>query len=174
MSRQRVVAKLQEAGYNHDKIIIEKKEAIENLGKKLIKIKEDMQRQSENLLDCVGESPSRETGITFVDESQIALIQTVSTQGTRCDKERLVFVNSSDPTSASSITNDKALLSLITKEFELMAQESSDEETKKFENMIYEKREIEKSMAESLYQIIGDNLDFYIKVKHMTSENQNK
>ena len=72
------------------------------------------------------------------------------------------------------VANGKSLLSLITKEFELMALQSSEEETKKFESMIHKKREIEKSMADSLYQIIGDDLDFYIKVKHMTSENQNK
>ena len=130
-----------------------------------------MQRQSKKLLDCVGASPGGETGITFVDESQIALIQTVSTKGARCDNERRVGANSCGPISTPSIANDKSLLSLITKEFELMAQE---EETKKFEKMIHKKREIEKSMPDSLYQIIGDNLEFYIKVKHMTSENQNK
>ncbi len=163
MSRQRVVAKLQAAGHNHDKIITEKKEAIEDLGKKLVRIKEDMKKQSKKLWDCVGKSPG-ETGITYVDETQIALVQTELMKGTRGGIERLTDTNSSNA----------SLLSLITKEFELMARDSKEEEVKKFEQMIHSKKQLEKSMADSLYQIIGDNLDFYIKVKHMTSENQNK
>ena len=63
-----MVAKLMAAGHNHDKVIIEKKEAIEKLGKELINIKEDMQRQSQKLLDCLGTEPGGETGIAFVDE----------------------------------------------------------------------------------------------------------
>ena len=43
-----------------------------------------------------------------------------------------------------------------------------------YESLLDRKREIEHELLEHSCQIIGDNLDLYIKVKHMTNANQNR
>ncbi len=163
LSKQRVIAKLQAAGSDHDKTIIKMKGDIEERQKELLDIKKQMHTTSIKLQKdaIIAEIPREaKTHIIFVDEQDIQQIKAVGTSSSKTSKESLYAVTS------------RAL--------EILSQESSQKHIEIFESFLNEKRETEKAMLASSYQIIGDDLDFYIKVKHIkvkhtqSSENQNR
>ncbi len=168
MSKERVIAKLEEAGKNHDKGIMERKANIEKLGVELIACKEQIAQASERLWTRNYRESGKEVPITFINEERS--VQFIKPLGASKSKtSQKTTLPCSKPLEAPEQIN-----SVIIREFEGMAVECDQQLIQKMESLIERKREIERTMLESSYQIIGDNLDFYIKVKHMTSANQNR
>ena len=166
MSKQRVIAKLEEAGKNHDKGIMERKVKIEQLGVELTTCKEQMDQVSERLWTRNYRESGKEVPITFInDEKSIEFIQPISKSKT---------IQKAASVCCKALETQEQIHSDIIREFEAMAVECDSHYIQKMESLIERKRKIERTMLESSYQIIGDNLDFYIKVKHMTSANQNR
>ena len=166
MSKQRVIAKLEEAGKNHDKGIMERKVKIEQLGVELTTCKEQMDQAAERLWTRNYRESGKEIPITFInDERSIEFIQPISKSKT---SQKATSV------CCKALETQEQINSDIIREFEAIEVECDSHHIQKMESLIERKREIERTMLESSYQIIGDNLDFYIKVKHMTSANQNR
>eukprot|EP00795_Rhopilema_esculentum_P016095 gene16095-7448_t len=112
--------------------------------------------------------------IKFIDESSTPHVHVASASKQHA-RQKAICKKSSD---AGSMTNsgtehDKAAMAAIDEEFSLF-QKIEANEMCKLDTLIEQRMHIQRSMQEMLYQVIGDNLDLYIKVKHMTSENQNK
>ena len=168
LSRQRVITKLQAAGTSHDEAIVQRKEAIQTLYTKEKTIDEELQMQLAKLSDVP------DIGIKFIDESSIPHVH-VALASKQHARQKAICKKSSDAGSManSGTEHDKAAMTAIDAEFSLF-QKIEANEMCKLDTLIEQKMHIQRSMQEMLYQVIGDNLDLYIKVKHMTSENQNK
>ncbi len=151
---------------NHDKIIFERKEAIENLGAELNVIEQELKEKTRRIPGV------QDVEVQFIGESVIPLVNTAAVrikQQVR-RKKKLCDLNNA----ATSEQGHESVIETINREFELMAKECDMNDLKQLETLIDQKMIVERSMQDFPYQIIGDNLDLYIKVKHMTSENQNK
>ena len=114
--------------------------------------------------------PTNKQNIVFVDD---AIIPKVSCADPKGMKDNVVQGNSLTK-SISQEDSESVLLDIITREFHALNLHASNEEALKYEMLIDQRNEIKRNMLQKSYQIIGDNLDFFVRVKHMTSQNQNK
>lgn len=114
--------------------------------------------------------PTNIQNVVFVDDANIPKVSCADPKGT---KDNVTHGdNLTKPTSKDDSENE--LLDIITREFHALNLLASNEEALKYDRLIDQRDEIKKNMLQKLYQIIGDNLDFFVRVKHMTSQNQNK
>eukprot|EP00794_Sanderia_malayensis_P017126 gene17124-18847_t len=170
ISKQRLIAKISEAGKHHDLEILKRKEEVEQLAIQLLSVK-DMLRLELKMLHnqnpqqhlevatqvLTGPSPSSAT-ISFVDESDIPLFH-VDAQKRRPENQK---------------STTSTIQEIVAAEFTELATIANQEHLVKCEELIQEKCKLQTKMLQQSYGIVGDNLDFFIRVKHMSSTNQNK
>lgn len=165
------MAKLDEAGKNHDASILELKEDIEQLGYQLQDVNDEMQKISKKLSPSDAYQVHKKVNaaaqlsdtyvITFSDDTAVPAIRPVLATGSTFDREEME-------------ADSDQILASISKEFEALSLIECQDQLYNYEQLIEKRSQISRRMLRNSYQIIGDNLDFYIHVKHMTSQNQNR